>query len=207
MTSFRPASLWRVGGPTPALCGHAALARRAARVRRSVGRVCGSLLAIAAGLGASAQPALAQSDSAAARALFAEGRSLMEDERYAEACPKLEESLRLDHGMGTQFNLAHCWEKLGRTGQRLGAVPRRRRGREGRQPTATRSRRPRAGEGARSRGSRACASTCRMPPRGQNRARWSRRGQGGVGQGRARSIPALTPSASALPARALGATR
>jgi hypothetical protein len=66
-------------------------------------------------LGSLAQPALAQSDSAAARALFAEGRSLMEDERYAEACPKFEESLRLDHGMGTQFNLAHCWEKLGRT--------------------------------------------------------------------------------------------
>jgi hypothetical protein len=39
----------------------------------------------------------------------------MEDERFAEACPKFEESLRLDHGMGTQFNLAHCWEKLGRT--------------------------------------------------------------------------------------------
>lgn len=39
----------------------------------------------------------------------------MEAERYEEACPKLEESLRLDHGMGTQFNLAHCWDKLGRT--------------------------------------------------------------------------------------------
>ncbi|HTV22330.1 MAG TPA: PEGA domain-containing protein [Polyangiaceae bacterium] len=73
-----------------------------------------SLLAMAA-LCSGATRAVAQSDSAAARALFAEGRSLMDDERYAEACPKFEESLRLDHGMGTQFNLAHCWEKLGRT--------------------------------------------------------------------------------------------
>jgi hypothetical protein len=59
--------------------------------------------------------ASAQSDSAAARALFGEARGLMEQENFAEACPKFEESLRLDHGMGTQFNLAHCWEKLGRT--------------------------------------------------------------------------------------------
>jgi hypothetical protein len=66
-------------------------------------------------LWASAPSAHAQSDSAAARALFAEGRSLMDSERYEQACPKFEESLRLDHGMGTQFNLAHCWEKVGRT--------------------------------------------------------------------------------------------
>lgn len=61
------------------------------------------------------EPAQAQTDSAAARALFSEGRELMEKDRFEEACPKLEESLRLDHGMGTQFNLAHCWEKVGRT--------------------------------------------------------------------------------------------
>lgn len=39
----------------------------------------------------------------------------MSTDKYTEACPKFEESLRLDPGMGTQFNLAHCWEKLGRT--------------------------------------------------------------------------------------------
>jgi hypothetical protein len=61
------------------------------------------------------RPAFAQSDSAAARALFSEGRQLIAAEKYAEACPKFEESLRLDPGMGTQFNLAHCWEKIGRT--------------------------------------------------------------------------------------------
>jgi serine/threonine-protein kinase len=34
---------------------------------------------------------------------------------YPKACPKFEESLRLDPGIGTQFNLADCWENLGRT--------------------------------------------------------------------------------------------
>jgi hypothetical protein len=62
-----------------------------------------------------ADRAEAQTDSATARALFAEGRTLMDKSQYDEACPKFEESLRLDPGMGTQFNLAHCWEKLGRT--------------------------------------------------------------------------------------------
>jgi hypothetical protein len=60
-------------------------------------------------------PAFAQSSGAQARTLFREARELMNQERYAEACPKFEESLRLDQGIGTQFNLAHCWEKLGRS--------------------------------------------------------------------------------------------
>jgi tetratricopeptide (TPR) repeat protein len=66
------------------------------------------------------QPVAAQSTTAQARALFAEGRKLMQKEKYEEACPKFEESLRLDEGMGTQFNLAHCWEKIGRTASAWG---------------------------------------------------------------------------------------
>jgi hypothetical protein len=68
----------------------------------------------------SAQPAGAQSSSAAARVLFREARALMDKGRFAQACPKLEESLRLDDGMGTQFNLAHCWEQIGRTASAWG---------------------------------------------------------------------------------------
>jgi hypothetical protein len=77
------------------------------KARLSIGILFLGVLAI--------EPAEAQTDSAAARALFSEGRELMEKDRFEEACPKLEESLRLDQGMGTQFNLAHCWEKVGRT--------------------------------------------------------------------------------------------
>lgn len=84
-------------------------------MRRSSAHRAYSLTTTAALLLLLAQPARAQAESAAARALFAEGRQLMSSDKYVEACPKFEESLRLDPGMGTQFNLAHCWEKLGRT--------------------------------------------------------------------------------------------
>jgi hypothetical protein len=67
-----------------------------------------------------APSAMAQSSSAQARTLFREARRLMEKDRFTAACPKLEESLRLDPGMGTQFNLAHCWEKIGRTASAWG---------------------------------------------------------------------------------------
>lgn len=53
-------------------------------------------------------------DPAAAQALFTEARSLMEAGRSSEACPKLEESLRLDAGIGTRFNLADCNERIGK---------------------------------------------------------------------------------------------
>jgi len=59
-------------------------------------------------------PRLARAD-AAAEALFEEGRKLSQAGRFAEACPKFEESFRLQPGMGTEFNLADCLEHIGKT--------------------------------------------------------------------------------------------
>lgn len=51
---------------------------------------------------------------AAAEALFREGRRLMEEGNYDEACPKFEASNRLDVAVGTLLNLGVCWEQAGR---------------------------------------------------------------------------------------------
>lgn len=67
----------------------------------------------APGLAAADEPTPA--DRTLARTLFEEGRALLKDGKFAEACPKLEESERLAPGMGTLFNLADCFENLGRT--------------------------------------------------------------------------------------------
>ncbi len=67
-------------------------------------------------------PSLARADDAApadnvskARELFSEARQLVQAGNYAQACGKFEESLKLNDGIGTQFNLADCWEHVGRT--------------------------------------------------------------------------------------------
>src|SRR4051812_35671279 len=49
-----------------------------------------------------------------AERLFADGTALMAKELFGEACPLLEEAQRLDPGIGTQFNLATCYERSGR---------------------------------------------------------------------------------------------
>ena len=56
-----------------------------------------------------------EADQAAAKALFAEGRKLAAGGDYAQACPKFEDSYRLNPGIGTNFNLADCLEHVGRT--------------------------------------------------------------------------------------------
>jgi hypothetical protein len=53
-------------------------------------------------------------DPAAAQALFDQARDLSRQGKFAEACPKFQESNRLDPGIGTQFNLADCYEQSGR---------------------------------------------------------------------------------------------
>ena|GEM_PF-1170158 len=49
-----------------------------------------------------------------AERLFREGRSLVVERRFAEACPKLEESQRLEPRLGTKLNVAFCHERLGK---------------------------------------------------------------------------------------------
>jgi hypothetical protein len=50
---------------------------------------------------------------AAPRILFEEGRELAKEGKYVEACEKFTKSYALDHGVGTQLNLADCHEHLG----------------------------------------------------------------------------------------------
>ncbi len=79
-----------------------------------------SALALAAAcqlvlLGQSSLLWASEADDAAARALFNEGRKLVDSGSYAEGCIKFEQSLKLDPGLGTSFNLADCEERIGRT--------------------------------------------------------------------------------------------
>ena len=54
-------------------------------------------------------------DPAAAQVLFEEGKRLADAQKFALACPKFEESQRLDPGLGTLFHFADCEEHLGKT--------------------------------------------------------------------------------------------
>jgi len=73
----------------------------------SLAPVCGFLL--------HAAPASAQNDKAAAEALFDQGVRLMKQNSFTDACPKLEESERIDPAVGTLLYLGECYERVGKT--------------------------------------------------------------------------------------------
>lgn len=58
-------------------------------------------------------PALAEK----ADDLFKAAKKLMAEKKYAEACPKFEESYKLDAGIGVELNLGKCYEDWGKLGK------------------------------------------------------------------------------------------
>ncbi len=62
---------------------------------------------------AASTPALANK----ADDLFKQGKKLMAEKKFAAACPKLEESYKLDPGIGGELNIARCYEEWGKLGK------------------------------------------------------------------------------------------
>jgi hypothetical protein len=74
-------------------------------------------------LGLSFVTRAASADSAAAEALFREGRDAAKHGDLETACADFAESQRLDPAPGTLLNLAECEEKLGRVASACSRPP------------------------------------------------------------------------------------
>ena len=69
---------------------------------------------LASAFGAHSARAQSSGTSVAAQALFDDAKRLVQQGDAASACPKFEESERLEPGIGTKLNLADCYERVGR---------------------------------------------------------------------------------------------
>lgn len=72
-------------------------------------------LALCVGLAGPAAAEPTAEDKAAAESLFQDALKLIREDKYVDACPKLEASNKLDPAVGTLFNLGDCYEHTGRT--------------------------------------------------------------------------------------------
>jgi hypothetical protein len=83
------------------------------RFWRRAHAVCWVLILLWIGVSATARAQ--SSDETAAEALFLEGRRLMEQKLFDQACAKFSASYKVDAGIGTLLNLASCHAAAGRT--------------------------------------------------------------------------------------------
>ncbi|MBI4701291.1 MAG: hypothetical protein HY744_09050 [Deltaproteobacteria bacterium] len=77
--------------------------------------IAGAVLGLACMALSAPASAVTPEERALAEGLFREGKRLLAEGQLALACPKIEESQRLDPGAGTLLNLALCHQGEGRT--------------------------------------------------------------------------------------------
>lgn len=58
-------------------------------------------------------------DKDRADALFKQGKKLMAEKKYADACEAFEHSMKLDPQIGTELNVGRCYEEWGKLGHAL----------------------------------------------------------------------------------------
>lgn len=84
-------------------------------MRRRTMAVLGAVVSACVLLASRRAEAQSAEDKTASEALFEEGKRLLAEKRFGEACARFASSQELDPGVGTLLFLADCYETIGRT--------------------------------------------------------------------------------------------